>query len=79
MESRPRRNGARNMIAAESRVVGLYVDKTCPSHWIVRDLQGRLWIVPPGPNSWERRQPFEPTEETELEPIPSHYKYMLGH
>ena len=67
-----------NMIAAEDRVVGLYVDRTCPERWIVRDLQGRFWMVAPGENSWERRQPFQPTEETELEPIPSHYKYMIG-
>ena len=24
------------------------------------------------------RQPFHPAEETELEPVPGHYKYMLG-
>ena len=66
------------MIAAENRIVGLYVDRTCPERWIVRDLQGRFWTVAPGENSWERRQPFQPTEETELEPIPSHYKYMIG-
>ena len=40
------------MIAEENRVVGLYVDKTCPEHWIVRDLQGRFWMVAPGENSW---------------------------
>jgi hypothetical protein len=66
------------MIATENLIVGLYVDKARPEHWIVRDHQGRLWMVPPGENSWGRRQPFQPTEETELEPIPSHYKYMLG-
>ena len=27
---------------------------------------------------WDQRQPFYPTEETELEPVPGHYKYMLG-
>jgi hypothetical protein len=66
------------MIGAENLIVGLYVDRSCPEHWIVRDHQGRFWMVPPGGNSWERRRPFQPTEETELEPIPSHYKYMLG-
>ena len=29
-------------------------------------------------NPWEQRQPFTPAEETELEPVPGHYKYMLG-
>jgi hypothetical protein len=35
-------------------------------------------FVPSGQDSWERRQPFEPTEETELELIPGHHKYVLG-
>jgi len=66
------------MIGAESSIVGLYVDRSCPEHWIVRDHRGRFWMVPPGENSWERRRPFRPAEEAELEPIPSHYKYMIG-
>ena len=66
------------MITKESSVVGMYVAKTCPEHWIVLDHQGRFWMVPPGQNPWERRQPFQRTEDTELEPIPGHYKYVLG-
>jgi hypothetical protein len=66
------------MIATESPVAGLYVDRTCPAHWIVRDRQGQFWRVPPGENSWARRQPFQPNSEADLEPIPGHYKYMLG-
>jgi hypothetical protein len=66
------------MIATEKMVVSLFVDKSCSEHWIVRDQHGRFWRVPPGDDAWERREPFEPTEETELEPIPGHYKYMLG-
>jgi hypothetical protein len=27
---------------------------------------------------WDERQPFLPAEETELEPVPGHHKYMLG-
>jgi hypothetical protein len=65
------------MIGAEKLIVGLYVDRSCPEHWIVRDLHGRFWMVPPGEESWERRRPFQPNEETELEPIPSQYNYML--
>jgi len=66
------------MIATEKPTVSLYVNKACREHWIVRDHQGRFWMVPPGENSWERRQPFQPMEETELEPIPGHYKNLLG-
>jgi hypothetical protein len=66
------------MIATEKLVVSLYVDKACPAYWIVRDEQGRFWMVPPGEDSWARRQPYEPGEDAELDPIPGHYKYMLG-
>jgi hypothetical protein len=66
------------MITTEKLVVGLYVDKTCPDCWIVQDHEGQFWAVPPGQNSWDRREPFQPTEETVLEPIPGHYKYVLG-
>ena len=59
-------------------MVAIYVNKACPQHWIVRDPEGAFWIVPPVESPWENRQPFEPNEETELEPIPGHYKYMLG-
>jgi hypothetical protein len=27
---------------------------------------------------WEERQPFTPSDETELESVPGHYKQMLG-
>jgi hypothetical protein len=65
------------MIAVEKRVVALYVDRACPQHWIVRDPEGNFWIVPSGKNSWDNRQPFYPTEQTDLESVPGHYKYML--
>jgi hypothetical protein len=66
------------MIAVEKRVVAIYIDRTRPQHWIVRDPDGNFWIVPPVENPWDNRQPFDPTEETTLEPVPGHYKYMLG-
>jgi hypothetical protein len=33
---------------------------------------------PAADNSWDERQPFIPAEETELEPVPERYNYMLG-
>jgi hypothetical protein len=47
--------------------------------WVVRDPEGRFWIVP-GDGSAPAKQPerFFPTEDTELEPVPGHYKHMLG-
>ena len=66
------------MISASNRKAAIFVDRTCTDHWIVRDPEGNFWIVPPGENPWEERRPFDPTEETELEPIPGHYRFMLG-
>ena len=60
-----------------SRVVALYVDRA-PQRWVVRDVEGRLWSLPPGDNPWYERQPFTPAEGTDLEPVPGHYKQMLG-
>jgi hypothetical protein len=66
------------MLTLRKNVVNLYVDRSS-QQWIVLDPQGNFWIVPNGEqNPWERRQPFYPTEDTELEAVPGHYKGMLG-
>jgi hypothetical protein len=65
------------MLAASKRVVALYVDKAS-RRWIVRDAEGNFWSLPSTDNPWDERQPFIPAEETELEPVPGHYKHMLG-
>ena len=57
--------------------VTLYVERAS-QQWIVLDQDGKFWALPSAENAWDRRQPFYPTEETELEPVPGHYKYMLG-
>jgi hypothetical protein len=58
--------------------LALYVDRSNPQ-WIVLDAEGNYWLVPGDDASpWDQRQPFHPTEETELEPVPGHYKSMLG-
>ena len=59
------------------RKLSLYIDRTS-RQWIVQDPEGGFWMVPSQDNAWDQRQPFHPTEETELEPIPAHYKYTLG-
>jgi hypothetical protein len=68
----------RTMIATPSRKAEIFVDRACTEHWIVRDPDGNYWIVPSVENAWDYRRPFEPTEETNLEPVPGHYRYMLG-
>jgi hypothetical protein len=66
------------MIEGRRHTFALYVDRT-NQQWIVRDPQDCFWIVPGNEeDAWNQRRPFCPTEETELEPIPGHYKYMLG-
>jgi hypothetical protein len=58
--------------------VSLYVDRSS-RQWILLDPDGNFWIVSSmDDNPWEQRQPFTPTEETELEPVPGHYKHMFG-
>ncbi len=65
------------MTGFEKTPVALYVDRS-GGRWVVRDPDGRFWVVPPGDDPWNNRQPFEPTQISELEPLPAHYKYMLG-
>ena len=65
------------VITAEKRSVSIFVDKTCPHNWIVRDADGEFWSVPVE-NAWNQRQALELKETMELEPIPGHYKYLLG-
>jgi hypothetical protein len=66
------------MSAGRRTISALYVDR-CSQQWIVLDPQGNYWLVPVNEeNAWDQRQPFYPTEETDLQPVPGHYKYMLG-
>jgi hypothetical protein len=55
----------------------LFVERTC-RQWVVRDPDGNFWLLPSADDAWDRRQPFQPTGETDLEPVPGHYKDMLG-
>jgi hypothetical protein len=64
------------MIAERQQVLALYVDRTT-QQWIVRDPEGNFWIVSTNENGWDHRKPFEPSADADLEPIPSHYKYLL--
>ena len=65
------------MIEVQKPRVTLYVDRSS-QQWVVVDLDGNFWIVTSVENPCEQRQPFYLTEETELEPVPGHYKHMLG-
>ena len=65
------------MVGTGMQKMSLYVERSSQK-WIVRDGEGRYWIVPYGNDAWNRREPFNPTEETNLEPVPGHYRYMLN-
>jgi hypothetical protein len=66
------------MIASGKQAAALFVDRARPHHWIVRDPDGNFWSVPPVDNPWENREPFTLSDEADLEPVPGHYRYMLG-
>jgi hypothetical protein len=57
--------------------LALYVDRNLPSCWIVRDRDGEFWMVPAGDRAWDRREPYTPAEDAQLEAVPGHYRYML--
>jgi hypothetical protein len=65
------------MLVASNRAVALYVDRAS-QQWVVRDSEGNYWSLPSTKNPWDERQPYSLTEEAELEPVPGHYKHMLG-
>jgi hypothetical protein len=66
------------MTIVRKQQLALYVDRVS-QQWIVLDAEGNFWTVPGADDDpWDQRQPFFPTEETELEPVPGHYKHTLG-
>ena len=66
------------MVTTRKSVMSLFVNRDCPERWVVQDADGRFWVVPSGENAWARREPFHPSEESELLPVPRHYMVMLG-
>lgn len=64
------------MAVLRKPMVAVYVERSS-QQWVVRDPEGNFWIVPSVENPWNHRQPLYPTEETELEPVPGHYRYMV--
>ena len=66
------------MLPLRKDVVSLFADRSS-QQWIALDPEGNFWIVPNEyENPWNQRQLFYPTEETELESVPGHYKHVLG-
>lgn len=65
------------MLTERRQVVGIYVDQAT-GRWVVRDGDGNLWLLATTDDPWHDRRPFSPAEETVLEPVPGHYRTMLG-
>ena len=65
------------MRTLRKQAVALFADRSS-QRWIVRDPDGNLWTLPSVENSWDHREPYQPTAESHLEPVPGHYKDMLG-
>jgi hypothetical protein len=65
------------MLTLRKLSAAVYVDRAS-RQWVVRDPEGNFWSLPSTENPWEERQPFPVAEGTELEPVPGHYKDMLG-
>lgn len=57
--------------------LAVFVDRLS-QQWVVRDREGQFWTLPHGPSPWNHREPFELSEDSVLEPVPSHYCCFLG-
>ena len=66
----------RSALVTPQAKVTLFVHRAS-QQWVVLDPEGNFWLLTNAENPWDERQPFYPTEENELEPVPGHYKYML--
>ena len=66
-----------HIVTINKRVIALFVDRTT-GQWVVRDRDGNFWHLPVTDNPWDDRQPFVEADDTDLEPVPGHYKSMLG-
>lgn len=66
----------RTMLTFTKCTVAIFVDRAT-GQWVVRDPDGNFWIVTTDEDAWERREPFCLAEESELESIPGHYKYLF--
>jgi len=64
-------------VLPKKRAGAVFVERLT-RQWVVRDPDGNFWILPAVDDPWRNRLPFYPTEDTGLDPIPGHYKHVLG-
>jgi hypothetical protein len=65
------------MLELSKATLAIFVDRSS-NRWIVRDTDGSFWLLPPVAEPWQHREAYQPAEDAELEPVPAHYKYLLG-
>ena len=62
---------------AQKRKGAVFVERST-EQWVVQDPDGNFWVLPAVDEPWLNRKPFQPTEETGLDPVPGHYKHILN-
>ena len=65
-----------DMTTDSKQRAAVFVERTY-QQWIVRDPEGNFWLLPVVEKPWGHRQPFYPTPDMDLEPVPRHYHYLL--
>ncbi|MFO0800918.1 MAG: hypothetical protein U0804_25920 [Gemmataceae bacterium] len=65
------------MLTERTHPVAVYADRA-GGQWVVRDGAGEFWLLPHTDNPWRDRRPFEPADDSDLEPVPGHYRGLLG-
>ena len=64
--------------AGSDGVVGMIAIKAAGGVAIVQDPDGNYWLLQSSDAGWNHRVPFQPTEDSDLQPVPGHYKDLLG-
>lgn len=59
------------------KTIALYVDRSSQD-WVAQDQDGNFWLVPADDRGWDHRRPLQVADENQLEPVPGHYRQMLG-
>lgn len=64
------------MLMERREAVSIYVEPSS-RRWVVRDPEGHLWALDSSGDGWDRREPYELTDDSELVAVPGHYRSML--
>jgi hypothetical protein len=65
------------MVTERTRAVAVYADRA-GGRWVVRDAAGDFWALPHTDDPWRDREAVEIADGAELEPVPGHYRGLLG-